>query len=606
MTLVSAFRRSAARIVVAVSIVAAVSWIAPTGFVGACSCEEQYPTVADSVGRVDIAFVGRLDSTEQLDPPIVDDFNYYDVRYELIVEQSVKGVEDGDRVVMFGDVDGGSSCGTSELTPGQDLYAILSNDYDGRFVADSTPPCSPVPSIDELRSIELTLPETSAGPASVVVVGRLGEAELISYTGDGRTVAYGNLPWRAGQPVVCPESERLVQIEQDRDELTELVIRELGALRVVDRVELDESDTDAPTSVELRQFLVDGAVLECRSADGNDVVGLLSWENTDAGQTSVVRFDGDNGSVAASVHGKASRAQHDPFSDDVVGVRGGEFVRIDTDNGNEAVVADLLVRPAEADYDAVFVEADNAGGWWIGLGDGEYELATTLRVLVRVDADGTIERWPVQSPPEWIYDADLTEGRLIGDGFTLALPTPGSSADGMVVTPEITDSYARPLVLGDGGSLRIVTSEGSSSVELLAANGDPTTLQHLLEARYVVAVPDGPTVDLGAVDRTFPMPSVDSQWITADGEPAFDSITTTIEEQGPAPASTEEPESASADDQRPSPEPATTVADSTSSAPDARWWVVVLSLVGGVAVGVALFLLAARRRSIGASRPDSG
>lgn len=599
----SAFARSASQIVVAVSIVVAVWWIAPMGYVAACSCEEQYPAVADSIGRADIAFVGRLDRIAELDPPI-HEFNYYDVRYELIVEHSVKGVEDGDRVVMFGDVNGGTSCGTSELTPGQDLYAILSNDYDGRFVADSTPPCSPVPSIDELRSIELTLPETSPGPVSVVVVGQLGEAELISYAYDGRPVAYGNLPWRAGQPGVCPGSERLVQIEQNRDELTELVIRELGTLEVVERIELDELDTDAATSVELRQFLVDGAVLECRSGNGGDVVGLLSWENTSDGQTSVVRFDGANGSVLVSVHGKTTHAQHDPFSDDVVGVKGGEFVRIDTNIGNETVVADLLVRPGEADYDAVFVETDDAGGWWIGLGDGEYELATNLRVLVHVDADATIVRWPVQSPPESIYGADVTEGRLIGDGFTLTLPAPGSSTDGAVVTPEITDLYARPLALGDGRSLQSVTGEGVSTVELLAANGDPTTLQHLLQARYAVAVPDGPTVNAGAVDRTFSMLSVESPWITPGGEPAFDSTTTTtIEDPGAALDSTEEPQSAGANDLQAPQEPATTAADSTSSGSDGQWWVV-LGLAAVVAVGLALVLLVASRRRTAAIAPE--
>jgi len=302
-----------------------------------------------------------------------------------------------------------------------------------------------------------------------------------------------------------------------------------------------------------------------------------------------------------SLHGRASRAQHDPASDDVVGVRNGEFLRIDTDTGSETVVADLLDRPAEAEYDAVFVEADDGGGWWIGLGDGDYELATTLRVLVHVDANGSVERWPVHSPPESVYGADLTNGQLTGDGFALAVPAPGSSAGGTAVTADITDSYSRPLVLADGRSLRTVTNEGSSTVELLAEDGDATTLQNLLEARYVVAVPGGPTVEPIDADRTLTVPFVVSPWITPDGEPAFDSTTTPVEEDPSVRVSADDLPIGGADDQRTPQEPATGVSESTSSGSEGRPWIVVLSVAGVIAYGAATFLLAARRRRVGSN-----
>jgi hypothetical protein len=114
--------------------------------------------VADQVGQSDIAFVGRVEVSEMLDPPVRGDvYGSFERRYELVVDHAVKGVRTGDRVVMFGD-SSVTSCGSSELEEAVKVRAIFGSNVDGRFVADSTPPCSAAPTVEELLAADLTLP----------------------------------------------------------------------------------------------------------------------------------------------------------------------------------------------------------------------------------------------------------------------------------------------------------------------------------------------------------------------------------------------------------------------------------------------------------------
>lgn len=592
--------RAAARAVLVTALLAALQLVAPAGSASACSCDLQFPTVADSIGRADIAFVGRLDSTEEVDPAeFADSYEYFDVRYELIVEHAVKGVQNGDRVVMFGDVSGGSSCGTSELEGGRDVYAILSNESNGRFVADSTPPCTSVPSVDELSAVDLTLPATSPGPVSLVVVGRLGEAELISYGADGEPVAYGDLPRRTGQPAVCPGSERLVQLEHDQsEERTVLSIRDLATLEVIDRIDVVEPGGLTESSAGLRSFLVDGAVLECRSSDGKDVVGLLSWENTDSGQTTVVGIrPAASGGIDVASYGRTSRAHHDPSSTDVVGVRDGAFVRLGTDGASEeSVVAQLTDGAAEASFDAVFVASDDVDGWWVGLGVGSYEIATELRVLVRVGADGQVERWPVENAPDYVDSVMLVGDRLEGPGYSIPLPAPGSSTTGAAVSAVVRDDYIYAFGLGDGRSVRQVTDDSSSSVVLIGRDGGATELNHLLEVRFAVGVPEGPTADSESIRREPDTQLVSSPWITPDGMPATDRQPTVVEDAG-ANASDASTTTNNGDDEQTLAE--TPALSEPTNAGSSNVWLLGVAGATALAAGVISLVLIRRRRRIG-------
>lgn len=509
----------------AVIVFVVVSIFVPTGSASACSCEERLPTVADSVGEVDIAFVGRLESTEEIDPEtITESSEYYDVRYELIVEHAVKGVQAGDRIVMFGDLSGGSSCGTSELTRGLDRHPILSTERGGRFVADSTPPCTGLPTVDELLDVDLTLPATSAGPVSLVVTGRVGEAELISYDADGRPVAYGDAPWRAGAPAVCPESDRIVQIERDQtaDSVT-MTVRDLATLEGVARVDLTDAAVTNDTVSGLDDFIVDGAVLDCRSAEGTEVVALLGWENTGGGQTTLIEI-GSDGALDISALGQVSRARFDDVTGDVVGERNGQLVSI-TSSGEpkERIVAQLSSGPDEARFVATFVVPGGDGGWWVGLGPaGSYDIASALDVLVRVDGSGGVERWPVDGPVDFFDGAVLDGDRLVGGGRSIPLPPPGSSTDGKVVGSEIVDEFPYEIELDDGRDLRWVAGDGRTQFVVIGANGETTVLEHLLELRGAVSVIEGPIVDPADSRRDLEPGLVTSTWITAEGAAALD------------------------------------------------------------------------------------
>ena len=523
-------RPGAIGVVAAAALVALTSLVTSSGSVSACSCEEWFPSVADSIGEVDIAFVGRLESTEAIDPSGLDaGIEYSDVRYELIVEHAVKGVEDGDRVVMFGDVGGGSSCGTSELSPGLERYAILSSESSGRFVADSTPPCSSVPSVEELFAVDLTLPETAPGPVSAVVVGRVGEAELISYGVDGRPVGYADLPWRVGQPAVCPGSERLVQLEQDEiTEQTTLTSRDVATLTVIGRVDISGADRPAGWTPYLDDFLVDSAALDCRSADGGEVRALLQWENSDREETVVFAARPD-GEVVFTSLGQLSRARLDTSTVGVVGVRAGELVRYSGDGeADERILAQLLNEPDEVDFGAVFVEPDDVGGWWVGLGpiENDYGIASVLRLLAYVGAGGSVERWPVESDVDYIDSVVFVGERLLAPGIEILLPAAGSSSTGVTVAVENTEFSSLSLRLDDGRTVRVSWDDGRQRIELIGADDVATTLAHLLELRFAVATPGGPIADPGEITRELAPPPIDSKWITSNGTPATDRFDT--------------------------------------------------------------------------------
>jgi hypothetical protein len=75
--------------IAAFTIMTAVVLVLPTGSASACSCDVQLLTVADAVGQSDIAFVGRIDSTETIDPA--------DVARYLAVPTAVNGRGDGEQ-----------------------------------------------------------------------------------------------------------------------------------------------------------------------------------------------------------------------------------------------------------------------------------------------------------------------------------------------------------------------------------------------------------------------------------------------------------------------------------------------------------------------------
>lgn len=572
-----------------------VSLLAPTGSVSACSCGLLFPTVADSIGWHDVAFVGRLDSTESVDPAeFADSDEYFDVRYELTVEHAVKGVTIGDRVVMFGN-GRGTSCGTSELEGDQELYAILSTEYDGHFVADSTPPCTPLPSIDELFAADLTLPPTSPGPVSLVVVGRLGEAELVSYDADGRPVAYGDLLPRTGQPVVCPGSKRLVQLEQDRSGArTALSIRDLATLEVIDRIDIIVPGGPIGPADDLKWSLIDGAELACRSQDGRDVVGLVPSESNGGRQTVVVGVRPDDaGGIDVTSHGRMSRAQRVPSSDDVVGVKDGALVRFGTDEtSEERVIAQLTDGPAEADFDAVFVTPDGADGWWVGLGHGG-ERATTSRVLVRVGAAGEVERWPVENAPDRASAVVVAGDRLEGAGYFIPIPAPGSSTTGATVSAVVHDEFTYGDDLGDGRRVRSVDDETSPSVELIGTDGATTELSHLLEVRFAVGVPDGPVVDPESIRRDLATQLVASRWITPASERSRHRQPTVAADTGPGTTDAPSTSTTGAD------EPTSTELPTTSEPTEAgssTVWLLGVAGAAALAAGVASAALNRHRK----------
>lgn len=86
--------------------------------------------------------------------------------------------------------------------------------------------------------------------------------------------------------------------------------------------------------------------------------------------------------------------------------------------------------------------------------------------------------------------------------------------------------------LGDDRSVRQVTDDSSSSVELIGHDGGATKLNHLPEVRFAVGVPDGPTADPESIRREPDTNLVSSPWITPDGMPATVRQPTVVEGAG--------------------------------------------------------------------------
>ena len=464
----------------------------------------------DLVGSNALAFVGRVTNTEHLRRTGAEDF---DLRYEVVVDHAVKGVQDGDRVVMFGDTQG-TSCGTQELQATGAPEVILSWSPSERFMGDATPACTRLPTVGEMLALDLTLPATSPGPVSLIADGRVGEAELISYDELGTPVAYGDLPNSRGRPAVCPGSTSMVQLEQpDRDVLPTLVVRDVATLQVRGRIELvAPEDENEPLS----HHLTNGTI-HCRDRDGLDVVVVLSWENSSDQRTAVVHIrPEEDGGTNIAMYRRASRAVYDAHTGSVVGVVDGELRRFSIDGGPIEPVA-VLTNELDADHDAGLVQSDGQGGYWIAHGPvpPDRELVRNLTVLVHVGADGQTERWPIDGrmEPPYYSPMALVANSLVSGSLVVPLPALGSSAQGTTVTPEPRAEVNADWVLGDG---RIVWALWTSleSVEVGEPSGERLTLQHLSRARHIVLVPDGPTVDPTQISRTPKITLLQSEWIT--------------------------------------------------------------------------------------------
>jgi hypothetical protein len=559
----------ATRLAVAALSVAAGAVITPIGTVSACSCDAAEVPIVDQIGEADLVFVGRLDASEVLDPP--EGSEPFDRRYELVVEHAVKGVEVGDRVVMFGSSIP-TSCGDQLLDEDLAQHVVLTRDFGDHLRADSTPACSLLPSVDELLAVDLTLPATGPGPRSLIAVGRLGEAELIGYGDDGHPVSYGDIRGRSGAPVLCPSEERFVHFEQEwSSTIPVLTVRDTTTLSV-----LEQHPVTAPEHAReaLGWHLTDGAELTCRSPEGDDVVATLSWERSSDGQSYVVAFRGEQ--LTVSAHDLASKAGYDTRTGDVVAVSAGALVRLGLDGSSPVEVARLSTGTSSATSDALFVAPNGAEGWWVGLGDGEYEVATRLTELVHVDEDGSVERWAVEPWPDAYTDsATVVDDWLLTDGSRVRLPRLGSSTGDDVLTVE----PVTPLVgirLADGRSIRPPEIPGRDPVLLISENGSATPLRHLLRARHVLSVRNERAVDPASVERAFTNERLDSPWILPSPVSDADPTTTT------RPAATSEP--------APTSQPASTSAPAEGDGPTAwLWWTVVplLALVVLLTAAVA-------------------
>jgi hypothetical protein len=127
----------------------------------ACSCE-QTGTDADTVGFVDVAFVGEVVSTLTLDPPLRDksiSFDMgglvWDVRYRVRVDEGIKGVSAGQLVIVYGSTMG-SQCGPNTLRAGLTIPVALREVNTGgwkRFPADTEGNCGWPASVDGFRAL---------------------------------------------------------------------------------------------------------------------------------------------------------------------------------------------------------------------------------------------------------------------------------------------------------------------------------------------------------------------------------------------------------------------------------------------------------------------
>ncbi|HUF98748.1 MAG TPA: hypothetical protein VMM60_11525 [Ilumatobacter sp.] len=564
----------------------------PGGRVGACSCAAELPTLADKIGTVDLVFVGRLVATETLDEAarqqVDPQFGEFDVRYELVVEHAVKGVAIGDEVVMYGTTAPGNSCGTSELDPTVVSHAVFSWSYQGVFLADSTPPCMTLPTVDELTAVDLTLPPTSPGPVSLIIVGRAGTADIIGYDATGMPTAYGNLAGWSSGPAVCPGSTRFALIEQaSTDAMPTLAIRDTATLDVIGRHAFDGLDS---ADEHLRWQLASGAYLACGASDGSDVTLLLPREMSSDESTRVIRVL--DGATTVRSYSNANGARLDPeFEGDAVSAVAeldGELVRLTGSGDAPPESIGQVSEPGGPLLRAVTILPDGSGGWWVGLGDGQYGEADQLRLLAHIDADGTIRRWTVE-PNVDAYSLRIEGDALVSDVHEIPLPDPAGTHTNVVPGPRTTPP--RPgRALGDGRTVVWNWDGEQQTIEMVAADGSTVTLAHLAEMSTAVAVPEGPLVDPTMIDRNPPVLLVDSEWITR-AESAPQPSTQPVATTPATSASTAPPVSTSP----PPTEPGTTQApvDPSSSATSA--WLTVAALIA-TGLGVAAFVVVLSRR----------
>lgn len=463
--------------------------------------------MADVVGSAEVAFIGQLVSSERIDPP---ESELLDLRYELTVEEPVKGVETGDRVTMFGST-AMTSCGTTELDESLPMHAIVTGRSGDRFVADSTPFCGLVPTVEELRAIDLGLPPTSRGPVSLVVTGQLGWAEMVAYDAAGSPVSYGDAAPLSSRPVICPSSDRLVHFEQETlDGPGVMVTRDVGTLAELDRIALDGVAVGAPRS----PFDVAGTELTCLAPTGDDALWTISPYQSPEPSRFVRIRPASGGGVSEISQPGVTHATFDPRTMTVVAVADGALVRWRIDDLAAAEPIATVIDVADPPTAVVVIAPDAGDGWWLGIGSADGGVATRLSTLAHVAGDGTTERWAVDPPVDVYSSAVVVDDQFFTATFRLPLPAAGSSVTGAVVTPveEPTDALAKRH-LDDGREVRVIEAPESSSVEIVNVDGSITRLQHLHALTRAVAVPNGPTVDPASVRRTVDTGRVESPWI---------------------------------------------------------------------------------------------
>ncbi|MEO1056463.1 MAG: hypothetical protein AAFY28_06050 [Actinomycetota bacterium] len=565
--------------------------LAPGKRASACDCANDTSTVADKVGWSDLAFVGELLDTGSIDPPLDGGpEGGLDIEYRLVVREVMKGVEVGDVVTMFGSTTG-TSCGTAMLEGRGPLFAVLSSSTqsfrDGvpRFVADSSPPCQFPVSIDKLRALDSPPVPTSLGPVSIIVEGQLGEAELIAYDDVGQPVAFGDRLDRASRPTVCPGSERFVHLEQalGTDEPALVTSRDTASLEVERQAELVGLDPW------LGRSIVDG-VVDCRSADGEILAVLMPWEQSPREATSIVSIGSSEGGVRAATTTSLERlsaARFDPGSGEVIGVRNGAVIRVSPAEPDvETLVATVADPAAEPGLDAMFIEPDGFGGWWIGLGDGQF-IAERLTVLAHVRSDGAVERWPVR-PADYVWRMRASDGQLTGGGQSLTLPELGTAVTGAQVALE-TDEFWAADVLADGRRVLPPADSETPEVAVVGAYGDAVVLEGLRVFGRATAVPDGPVAAPRPAIVPEPSERFASEWIVAAGSDAS------------APPSTADGGGAGAADMQTDEEQSAVdlgaVASDESQPATSLWWLAAVVAATALFVGGGWLLLSRRRTS---------
>ncbi len=569
--------------------------LAPGEQASACDCANDTSTVADKVGWSDLAFVGELLDTGSIDPPVDGGpEGSLDLEYRLVVREAMKGVEVGDVVTMFGSTTG-TSCGTAELEGRGPLFAVLSSstqffrDGVARFVADSSPPCQFPVSVDALRALDAPSAPTSRGPVSMIVEGQLGEAELIAYDDAGQPVAFGDRLDRASRPAVCPESERFVHVEQtlNVDAPALITTRETATLEVERQAEVVGLDPW------LGRSIVDG-VVDCRSVDGEMLTVLMPWEQSPREATSIVSIGSSEGGVRAATttsHERLSAARFDPGSGEVIGVRDGAVIRVSPAAPDLETPVAMVADPAtEPGLDAMFIEPDGFGGWWIGLGDGQFT-AERLTVLAHVGPDGAVERWPVR-PADYVWRMRASDGQLIGGGQSLTLPELGTATTGAQVTLE-THEVRGADVLADGRRIVHPADSETPEVAVLGRDGGTVVLEDLRVFGRATAVPNGPVAAARPTEGPEPLERFDSEWIVAAGLGASgpSSPPSTIDGGAADAADTQ------ADDEQTAVDVGAGASDDAEPITSLWWLAAVFVAASALAVGGGWLLLSRRRTS---------